>query len=315
MMIELRIDPITQDIVVFSEDRLKRPISSHSSKEIENMQNDNKDCPFCRKNEAYCEKYTYKIEDKNGWLVKSVYNKFPIINQQSDYIYGRHEVMVDTYRHSGSFYDMSILEYKNLFRMYKNRYIDFINDNKIEYISIFKNFKREAGASLDHPHSQIISLSFIPPEIKKEIIIAQKYYEENNKCLYKKLIEDEIKLDERVVHNSDMFLIIIPYATKYTGEIRIIFKQKIDFHEIDESHIKELAIIFKKLFKSINDENGCISFNLYIHGYPNNIKCKEYFNTHIHIIPRKYNVGGFELSTGAYVSSIKPENLAKKLKF
>ena len=42
---------------------------------------------------------------------------------------------------------------------------------------------------------------------------------------------------------------------------------------------------------------------------------EEYFNVHIHIIPRKHSFGGFELSTGIYVSSIEPEDIAKKTEY
>ncbi|HBH0199686.1 TPA: galactose-1-phosphate uridylyltransferase, partial [Clostridioides difficile] len=44
------------------------------------------------------------------------------------------------------------------------------------------------------------------------------------------------------------------------------------------------------------------------------IETKSYFNVHMHIIPRKYNFGGFELGTNMYVSSMSPEDLTKKLK-
>ncbi|MEF9990497.1 MAG: DUF4931 domain-containing protein [Romboutsia sp.] len=315
-MNKLRIDSMTNDMVFFSENRSKRPIDKcRYDKDINSSYEEKRECPFCIGNENICGEETFRLEDRDGWLVKSVKNKFPILDEISHEINGVHEVMVDTYRHDGSFYDMSTFEFENLFTMYKDRYINLSKDNKIMYISIFKNFLRQAGASLNHPHSQIVSLPLIPPELEKELSIGKDYYEKNRKCLYENIIEEEINLNKRVIHNSKNFLVIVPSATKYTGEVRILFKEKIKFEDLKEIDIKELAKIFKILFENIEKVEGDMPFNLCIHTYPTNIKSRKYFNTHMHIIPRKYSFGGFELGTGMYVSSKKPEDLALKLKF
>lgn len=315
-MKEIRIDSITNDVVVFATDRSKRPVDKMRIQGEEKVTDKYKaECPFCRYNKISTSEETFKIEGEDGWLVKSLYNKFPIVDNVSNGIYGIHEVMIDTYRHEGSFYDMDEREYENLFTMYIHRYNELIKDNKIKYVSIFKNYLRKAGASLAHPHSQIISLSVIPPEINNEVTIAKEYYNKNHKSLYAEIIENEIRLNERVVYNGEYFLVFIPYATKYNGEIRIFFKENITFEELNRNKIKELSYIAEKLFKAIYDIEGDTPFNLCIHTHPKNIESKEYFNVHIHIIPRKYSFGGFELGNGIYVSSTKPEDLAKKLRF
>ncbi|MGL4914637.1 MAG: galactose-1-phosphate uridylyltransferase [Romboutsia sp.] len=315
-MQELRIDEMNNDIVIVAKNRSKRPMDKikNQSEEETKVEYD-KDCPFCRGNENDTTEERFIIEDKEGWLVKSVDNKFPIVDDLPGEIYGLHEVMIDTYRHNGNFYNMNEKEFENLIKMYKNRYTDLICDEKIEYVSIFKNFLRKSGASLMHPHSQIISLSMIPPDIKNEINISKEYYNINKRCLYEDTIKNEIKYGKRIIHNDNYFLVIVPYATKYSGEVRIIFKEKIKFEEMSNTHIKQLSKIFKNLFKRLYEVNGYNPFNLCIHTHPSKIDNNVNFNVHIHIIPRKYSFGGFELSTGIYVSSINPEDLAQKLKF
>ena len=101
---------------------------------------------------------------------------------------------------------------------------------------------------------------------------------------------------------------------KYTGEIRILFKKNIKFENICNKDIRELSIIFKNLFSNLFKVNGYLPFNIFIHSHPKNIE-GNYFNVHIHIIPRKYSFGGFELGTGLYVSSIEPKDIANKIKF
>lgn len=315
-MKEVRRDWMNNDIVIVAKERANRPKDNKIiSEEVEISKTFEITCPFCRGNEIKTPKDTFKIEDESGWLVRSTNNKFPIVEEIPGDIYGLHEVMIDTYRHNGSFYNMNIKEFENLFTMYKDRYKNFIKDEKIEYVSIFKNFLSKAGASLDHPHSQIISLSILPPNIENEILTAKDYYNINKRCLYTDIIQSEIKVGKRIVHNSDNLLVIIPYATKYTGEIRVIFKEKIKFEEIDSMQIKELAKMFNKLFKNLYKENGYSPFNLCIHTHPINIESEKYFNLHMHIYPRKYSFGGFELGNEIYVSSVNPEEFAKKIKF
>lgn len=74
----------------------------------------------------------------------------------------------------------------------------------------------------------------------------------------------------------------IPYATKYSGEVRI-FKDKIEFGELNDNNI-ELSTIFEKLFKNLYNINGYMPFNLiYVFTHPTKIETKSYFNVHMHI--------------------------------
>ena len=287
-MKEIRIDDINNDIVIFAKDRSRRPMDKVIKGNEECIIKEyNKSCPFCRGNEYYTLESKFKIENEKGWIVRSIDNKFPIVDNLQDNIYGNHEVMIDTYRHNGSFYNMTEEEFYNMLLMYKDRYSNLIKNKKVQYVSIFKNYLREAGASLNHPHSQIVSLSIMPPDIEREIYISKQYYIKNNRYLYDDIINEEINTKKRVINNSKNFLTIIPKTTKYTGEIRILFKKNIKFEHIRNKDIRELSSIFKRLFSNLFEINGDIPFNIFIHSHPKDIEL-EYFNVHIHIISRMY---------------------------
>ncbi|MCR8745081.1 galactose-1-phosphate uridylyltransferase [Romboutsia lituseburensis] len=315
-MQELRIDEINNDLVIVANNRSKRPMDKIKSQLEEEIQVEyDSYCPFCRGNESHATIERYKIEDSSGWITRSVDNKFPIVDELSDEIYGVHEVIIDTYRHNGTFYNMSELEFQNLFKTYKNRYQNLIENKNVQYVNIFKNFLRKSGASLAHPHSQIISLSIVPPEINKEEEVASQYFIENKTYLYDDIIKREIKYKKRVINDNKYFLTIVPYASKYSGEVRVIFKENIKFEQMSDNYIKILSKVFKKLFENLYKINGYNPFNLCIHTHSKELENSEEFNVHMHIIPRKYSFGGFELGTGMYVSSTNPEELANKLRF
>ena len=126
---------------------------------------------------------------------------------------------------------------------HKDRYSNLIKDEKVQYVSIFKNYLRQAGASLNHPHSQIVSISIIPPDIEREINISKQYYIENKRYLYDNIINEEIKEKERVINNSESFLTLVPKSTKYTGEIRILFKKNIKFKKQGYEFVQKAVII------------------------------------------------------------------------
>ena len=323
-MSELRTDLFTGRSVIIAADRSKRPMKLiKNNYEIETNEYE-KGCPFCIGNENQTTKETFRIEDKN-WLVRSFYNMFPILtenydeNEKEEFFinldaYGVHEVLIDTYRHNGTFFDMSVDEFELMFRMYKNRYSALINDENAEYVSLFKNFLRNAGASMAHPHSQIISLPIIPKDILEEVSNCKIYFEKNNKSLHQSVIDYEIKENKRIIHESKNFIVIAPFASIYSGEVSIINKSSEKFENISSENIKEISLIFKNLFNKINSIYGVIPFNIYLHSHP---KCDfdKCYNWHIHIVPRKYNLGGFEISTGVFVNSTSPEELTKLLKF
>ena len=63
--------------------------------------------------------------------------------------------------------------------------------------------------------------------------------------------KEEINIKERLVFNGDKFIVLIPYASMYSGEVRIICKDNTKFEDLGENNIEELSRIFKNLFKKI----------------------------------------------------------------
>ena len=317
-MKEMRRDQITGDLIIYSSYRNNRPHDTNKIKKnkVTDLVNYSETCPFCRGNEHLNDEPTFVIEEDGKWLVKSVKNKFPIVDMQTEHIFGEHEVIVETYRHEGNYYNMSIDEFKNVFISFINRYKDLSKKSGIEYVNIFKNHLRDAGASLMHPHSQIVSFNLIPAEIIKEIKVAKSHKDHHNTNLYDHIIDSEIKRQKRVVYDGKKFLVFIPHATRYNGEIRIICKDSNKIDKWDTQYIEEISYIYKNLFKKWEEYNmEEIAFNVVIHTYPLNEEYDDLFRTHFHIIPRKFNFGGFELSTDLFVCGTDPEDLAGFLRF
>ena len=110
--------------VIIARERSNRPMDkiSEDSYILDNEEY-KKTCPFCRGNEKYIEEETERISEDNKWIVKSVKNKYPIIDDNEiNQIKGDHEVIIETYKHNGNFFNMTEEEFYNVLIIYKNRF-------------------------------------------------------------------------------------------------------------------------------------------------------------------------------------------------
>ncbi|KAF2955214.1 galactose-1-phosphate uridylyltransferase [Marinitoga sp. 38H-ov] len=327
-MPEYRKDPITNRWVIISSERSNRPIE----KIIPNVEKFDF-CPFDQGNENLTppEVLAFKPEkskpnDENWWL-RVVPNKFPAVtkdippNLNSNGIYfsvdgyGYHEVIIETPNHDSKIAYMNYSEVEEIVWAYLNRFNDIKKDKKIKYIQIFKNYGRSAGASLSHPHSQLIATPIIPIFIEDEIKGAKKFYNIKNKCIFCSIIEQEKNENIRIVEENDTFLSLEPFAPRFPYETWIIQKKhNSNFGSINSKDVKDFSSILKNTLLRLNVLLGDIPYNYMIHTSPFDILNNSYYHWHLEIIPRLTNAAGFEWGSGFFINSVSPEVAARNLK-
>ena len=324
-MPEIRQDPFSRKMVIISKDRAKRPINLKDSEENMQTINGNK-CFFCTGNEELTPPEVDRIEKNGVWQTRIIPNKFPILSNEasidseekiytSSCGYGVHDVVIETNRHEGNFFNMTEEEFYNYIFILKKRYNSLKVNTQIEYISIFKNHQRKAGASLEHAHSQILTVPVVPIDIFNEVESARAQYGKTGRSLHDTIISYERQKNERIIHESEDFIILAPYASLYNNEIEVICKDNVRFEDISEKETNELSSLLKNLFSKMYRYLGDFPFNMYIHTHPVNEKFIDTYKWHIHIAPRMSCQAGFELSTGIYVNAITPESVAELLKW
>src|SRR5437773_10639243 len=70
---------------------------------------------------------------------------------------GFHEVLIEHRDHNRYLYDQTKEEMKRVLSALQCRYIQIGRDERISLVVIFKNHGAGAGASLEHPHCQILA--------------------------------------------------------------------------------------------------------------------------------------------------------------
>ncbi|MGB9843943.1 MAG: galactose-1-phosphate uridylyltransferase [Caldisericia bacterium] len=330
-MPELRKDPVLGRWVIIATERSLRP--DDYKIEIEEKKNDLSKCPFEEGNESMTppEILSYRKPDTNknekGWWIRVIPNKYPALRIEGELDkrgvgmfdmmngIGAHEIVIETPNHFEEMSDMQESHIEEIIWAWRDRIIDLKKDKRFKYILIFKNKGSQAGASLEHPHSQIIALPIVPIRVSQELDGSMEYYNFKDRCVFCDIIQQEIEQKERLVEENHEFISIVPFAARFPFELWILPKKHTsNFIDVSKSDVVSLSRVLKRsllrLKKVLNDP----PFNLIIHTSPLDKYNLDYYHWHIEIMPRLTKVAGFEWGTGFYINPTKPEDCAKYLK-
>jgi UDPglucose--hexose-1-phosphate uridylyltransferase len=163
-------------------------------------------CPFCAGNGSKTppEVMRFPANGSAPRQVRVVANKFAALSpdiqptrtihcsRRSMGGFGVRDVFVDRPDHSHSIAQMSDAHVANVLRVYKSRYDALSLDHGIAQVTIFKNQGADAGASLEHPHSQLIATPVISHQVRERFQQALNPCDEYGECMFCHSLEEEI---------------------------------------------------------------------------------------------------------------------------
>ncbi len=339
-MSEFRHDPVQKRWVIVAVERGRRPSDFKIEKKDKGKA---KFCPFCYGNEDKTPPEIFAIReagtapDSPGWQVRVIPNKFPALAIEGDIgrrglgIFdlmngvGAHEVIVETPEHELHMGDMEVDHLFQIVKIYRDRIADLYKDERLRYALIFKNHGEVAGASLEHPHTQLIATPITPRTIAAELDSAREHFLAKERCLFCDIMNQETALKERIVIDTEDFLVLAPFASRFPFETWILPRKHthdytLSSDELLYSFAETLKDILYRLKTALNDP----PFNFVLHTSPSTIPRpgkSTYWSTlpydyhwHIEIIPRLTKVAGFEWGTGFYINPTPPEIAAEYLR-
>jgi UDPglucose--hexose-1-phosphate uridylyltransferase len=345
-MPEYRQDPLTGRMVIVAEERAARPHQFDiAERPFQGV------CPFCEGNESYTpsEITAFRSPDSEpnspGWRVRVVPNKYPAVvtgevtkdfysrlvaDGRADGI-GMHEVIIDTPRHVLSVADLTPTEVADMLAMYRLRIQTIRADSRWEFVQIFKNVGAAAGASLPHSHSQLVAMPFMPYSLFSTLQRAAHFYDHDKRCLWCERIESEKQACERIVEETEHFIVLCPYVSRFAGEIEIYPKHhESGFDQVDVSLLPELAELFRRtvirLEKAVFWMKDSLAYNIVLNTqsfrpvikktiFPRKEReISSFFHWHFSILPSLARAAGFEWGTGLHINPISPEKAAQHLR-
>jgi len=333
-MHQLRQDRTTKEWVIIAAERSKRP---HSFRNVSKPPSEKPlyqiDCPFCGGNEHLTphETLAYRLggaPDSRGWWVRAVPNKFPALSPEGSLErkeekgffrmmdgVGVHEVVIETPAHNQLLSLMDDKQVEEILVAYRERYNAIREDPRIKLIIIFKNYGEAAGTSLEHPHSQLVGTPIVPSNIRRKLEEAARYYDDHGCCVYCDVIEEELSAENRIVMDTEKFVVFQPFASRFPFETWIVPKtHQASFGLISMQDSKTFAKVLKetlfKLYSKLNDPD----YNFVIHTSPIRDEMEDYYHWHLQIIPRLTTPAGFEMGSGIHINVAFPEETADFLK-
>jgi UDPglucose--hexose-1-phosphate uridylyltransferase len=199
--------------------------------------------------------------------------------------------------------------------IYKQRYNVLSLDPRVNHITIFKNHGLDAGASLAHPHSQLIATPVIPSQVRHRLHEALRHYDDAGECMFCHMVEREVEDQTRVVLKNEHFVAMEVFASPTPFATHIFpLRHMASFGDISEMEVMDLARILRSLLARIyvGLENPDLNFT--IRSGPAEYAGARHFHWYMSVIPRLTRVAGFELGSGMFINTVLPEAAAEFLR-
>ena len=333
-MPELRKDVITREWVIIATERSRRPEQFDHKREADIVTTkDHSTCPFCPGNESLTPEEVLACRGDGGkpngpgWSLRVIPNKFAALDIESSWGrhdegiydtmggYGVHEVLIEHPNHDKDLPTMTNGEVEDVVWAYRDRYVDLKRDDRLLHIMVFRNHGRVAGASIGHPHSQLIGTPFVPQMIWHEIQGAQQYMDYRDTCAFCDIVQHEQKTGERLINANDHLVCVAPYAAKGPFETMIVPKRHDgSFANMTREEVKAFAALLKDLAVRLDTCLHDPPYNYTFHTAPIREGNNPHLHWHLNLTPRLTIAAGFELGTGIYINVTPPEEAARYLR-
>jgi len=328
-MSELRRDPAADRWVIIAPERSRRPDEGRRpTKRIENPAQFDPGCPFCPGNESMLPSIIAETTslERPGWRTRVVENKFPALSQDAghparDSFYdtatgrGYHEVIVETPRHDKDLTAMSKEGVREVLATYRKRCVALMAETAIQSAIVFRNHGSVAGASLRHPHSQVVALEWVPALIEARQTAMLDYYRAKGRCLLCDIISHEKADGRRVVNENEAFLTTIPFAPIARCEMWLLPKRhQADFGVAESATIDLLAAALQDALLRLEATFGDLPYHYAIDTASKDGSGSPGLHWRLRIVPQLTVPGGFEVASGVPINSSLPEQDAASLR-
>ena len=329
-MPELRKDPIAGRWVIIATERVRRPSDFAAPRHPRR----GGPCRLCAGHEEETPPEVLAYRDPHdappnspGWRVRVVPNKFPALRIEGELdrrgvgLYdlmngvGAHEVIIESPDHDRALSVLPAHAVAEVMLAYRERIADLKGDERFRSVIVFKNHGFEAGASLEHPHSQLIATPVVPLALTDEIHSARSYHDYRERCLFCDILAQELEGGARVVAESGRVVAFAPFASRVPFETWLLPRRHAAaFERADEVDLHDLAAVLRTVLRKLDRAVGDPPFNLLLHSAPFGTGESPSYHWHFELMPNLTGISGFELGSGFHINPLPPEDAARILR-
>jgi UDPglucose--hexose-1-phosphate uridylyltransferase len=263
-----------------------------------------------------------------GWEVRVVPNLYPAFGPEhgeapgeADGPYtkmngvGVHEVIISGPDHGRDLSGLSRIEADRVVQAWIDRIRAHQENPNVKYLLLINNHGKEAGASLEHPHSQLFGIPVLPPVFEDELAGVRRYRSQHRRCVYCDIVGEETSAQARVIYENEHFLAFAPYASRTPFESQILPKSHSSRFETltpneRAAFADALQALTGRLERGLNDP----PYNFFIHTTPPHAAADVDYHWHLELLPKLAIAAGFELGSGVMINVTTPEAAAEFLR-
>ena len=279
-------------------------------------------CPFCPGNEEASPPALETYGPSGAWLVRVVPNLYPAFSGDEPFVVtnrgpvftqasagGIHEVLVLSPDHDASWSMLSDEQTSLVMAALRDRIEEHSELPNLRYSQAIVNSGREAGASLEHPHGQLLGMSFVPRELVEEQAGFARFA---GRCLLCTTVDAEEDVDHRVVYADERVLVISPFWSGAPYEMLVVPRDhNPHLHHSPDADLSAVGRAIRFALGRLREVVGDVAYNLVIHSAP--YRAPEPYHWHVHLVPKLTTVAGFELGTGVLINIVNPEQATEEL--
>ena len=319
-MSQLRLDPLTGRWVVIAYERAARP-SAFQTRRLPVEDDPSRPCPFCPGEEEAAPLATYGTD--GTWQVRIVPNRYPAFSGSEPMVVshlgpaftqaaasGSHEIFVLTPVHDATWADLSDAQSTLVMTALRDRMAEHATVPGLRYSQAVVNRGREAGASIEHPHGQLLSMPFVPGETANEMAGFSRF---SGNCLLCAVADAEEEAMHRMVYADGGVVVVSPFWSGSPYEMLIIPRRHSPhLHRASDEDLASVGRSIRLALGALRNRLGDVPYNLLFHSAPYRVTGDHHW--HIHVVPQVTTRGGFELGSGVLINVVPPESAADELR-
>ena len=324
-MSELRRDPITGRWVIIAPERWPGYARPSPVGAIGGDM-----CPFCEGQEEVAGPELLASRPSGaangpGWEVRVVPNREPVLRVEgvlgdaadplleSRGRLGAHEVVIESPDHRATLGTMSADAVERVLWAWRERIRDLRRDSRLKSFVIVKNVGATAGATLDHPHSQLLALPLVPHHLQQEIDVAGAYYQKTTVCLLCDVLNQEMASTSRIVAADDEVMVMMPFASRLPFETWVVpRKHRASFDEASDATLAVVGARLQDVMHRLHVALVSPPHTVLLHTAPVG-EGAPFYHWRIEILPRLTPVSGLAFG-GIYINPMPPEKAAEVLR-
>jgi UDPglucose--hexose-1-phosphate uridylyltransferase len=331
---ELRLDPLSGLRTIVADERAARPGGGFAVAPRPPIDPDAD--PFLEGHEDRTPPEVHALRpgggapDTPGWLVRVVPNLYPALEAAEEGgappvdplaggrgqpalfsarpATGAHEVIVNSPLPHGSLVELGVEQLETAMGVWRERMR--AHAEHAEYVHVIVNEGREAGASLPHTHAQLYALGFVPAAVARERERFTAWHDRTQgRNLLEDLVQEEVRLRERLVAVDADAVAICPYAARVPFQVQIVPRRPRGRFEDDGPVAAALLIDVLRRLEAVL---GAVPpFNMWVRTAPRGASA---FCWRIDLLPRLAHLAGLEMGAGVNLNIVAPEQAAEQLR-